>query len=129
RPGAAARLHRRARRGAGPEGEDEPPADPAGRRAVDDGRRQRARGGGRLPAEYVRSRGDRAFRKLVQGLLRNPFMTTTAETQTLDALLDSIRTRAARVGVIGLGYVGLPLVLLFEEAGFPVLGFDVDTKK
>jgi UDP-N-acetyl-D-glucosamine dehydrogenase len=56
-------------------------------------------------------------------------MTTSLAPQTVDALLDSIRSRAARVGVIGLGYVGLPLVLLFEEAGFPVLGFDVDTKK
>jgi UDP-N-acetyl-D-glucosamine dehydrogenase len=56
-------------------------------------------------------------------------MTATTESQTLDVLLDSIRARAARIGVIGLGYVGLPLVLLFEEAGFPVLGFDVDTKK
>ena len=51
------------------------------------------------------------------------------ESQTLEALLESIRTRTARVGVIGLGYVGLPLVLLFEEAGFNVLGFDVDAKK
>ena len=48
---------------------------------------------------------------------------------TLDTLLESIRSRSARVGVIGLGYVGLPLVLLFEEAGFPVLGFDIDTAK
>src|ERR1051326_1863389 len=56
-------------------------------------------------------------------------MTTSLAPQTVDALLDSIRSRAARVGVIGLGYVGLPLVLLFEEAGFPVRGFDVDTKK
>jgi UDP-N-acetyl-D-glucosamine dehydrogenase len=53
----------------------------------------------------------------------------TVKTQTLDLLLESIRTRTARVGVIGLGYVGLPLVLLFEEAGFNVLGFDVDEKK
>ena len=53
----------------------------------------------------------------------------TTETQTLELLLDAIRTRTARVGVIGLGYVGLPLVLLFEEAGFNVLGFDVDEKK
>lgn len=51
------------------------------------------------------------------------------EPQTLDALIESIRARSARIGVIGLGYVGLPLVLLFEEAGFPVIGFDVDTKK
>jgi len=56
-------------------------------------------------------------------------MTASPETQTLDALLESIRTRTARVGIIGLGYVGLPLVLLFEEAGFPVTGIDVDTKK
>jgi len=56
-------------------------------------------------------------------------MTATTESPMLDALLESIRTRSARIGVIGLGYVGLPLVLLFEEAGFPVLGFDNDTKK
>ena len=47
----------------------------------------------------------------------------------LDELLGKIDGRTARVGVIGLGYVGLPLVLLFEEAGFEVLGFDVDQGK
>ncbi|HEY0141507.1 MAG TPA: nucleotide sugar dehydrogenase [Thermoanaerobaculia bacterium] len=52
---------------------------------------------------------------------------TTAD--TLAALLGKIEARTARVGVIGLGYVGLPLVLLFEEAGFGVIGFDVDAKK
>jgi UDP-N-acetyl-D-glucosamine dehydrogenase len=46
-----------------------------------------------------------------------------------DDLLKRIETRQARVGVIGLGYVGLPLALLFEEAGFPVVGFDVDPAK
>ncbi|MCG6925899.1 MAG: nucleotide sugar dehydrogenase [Acidobacteria bacterium] len=46
-----------------------------------------------------------------------------------DSLLDRITNRTARVGVIGLGYVGLPLALLFEEAGFPVIGFDVDPAK
>lgn len=44
-------------------------------------------------------------------------------------LLDRIRSRKARVGIIGLGYVGLPLALLFSEEGFPVLGFDTDEKK
>lgn len=44
-------------------------------------------------------------------------------------LLERIDKRTAKVGVIGLGYVGLPLVLLFEEAGFEVLGFDVDPAK
>ena len=47
----------------------------------------------------------------------------------LAGLLSRIESRTARVGVIGLGYVGLPLVLLFEEAGFPVVGFDVDEAK
>jgi UDP-N-acetyl-D-glucosamine dehydrogenase len=40
-----------------------------------------------------------------------------------------IKDREAVVGVIGLGYVGLPLSLVFSEAGFPVLGFDVDPVK
>jgi UDP-N-acetyl-D-glucosamine dehydrogenase len=56
-------------------------------------------------------------------------MTTVADIQTLEGLLEAIRTRHARVGVIGLGYVGLPLVLLFEQEGFPVIGFDVDASK
>src|SRR5690349_9483288 len=37
--------------------------------------------------------------------------------------------RTARVGVIGLGYVGLPLVELFAAKGFPVLGLDIDVRK
>ncbi len=37
--------------------------------------------------------------------------------------------RTANVGIIGLGYVGLPLALLFADAGFPVTGFDVDAQK
>jgi UDP-N-acetyl-D-glucosamine dehydrogenase len=44
-------------------------------------------------------------------------------------LLKRVADRSARVGIIGLGYVGLPLALLFEEAGFPVVGFDVDSRK
>ncbi|HEX7709203.1 MAG TPA: nucleotide sugar dehydrogenase [Thermoanaerobaculia bacterium] len=59
-------------------------------------------------------------------------MSTTVEateSDTLEQLLQKIERRTARVGVIGLGYVGLPLVLLFEEQGFPVIGFDVDEAK
>ncbi len=44
-------------------------------------------------------------------------------------LLGKIADRSARVGVIGLGYVGLPLALVFEESGFAVTGFDVDPAK
>src|SRR5213595_2856663 len=40
-----------------------------------------------------------------------------------------INDRTARVAVIGLGYVGLPLLRAFFTAGFPVMGFDVDQKK
>jgi UDP-N-acetyl-D-glucosamine dehydrogenase len=40
-----------------------------------------------------------------------------------------IRTRRARVGVIGLGYVGLPLVKTFLSRGFRVIGFDIDLRK
>ena len=44
-------------------------------------------------------------------------------------LIARCERREARVGVIGLGYVGLPLALAFAEAGFQVLGFDVDEAK
>lgn len=47
----------------------------------------------------------------------------------LTTLLDRIASREAVIGIIGLGYVGLPLLLLYEEAGFNVVGFDVDVKK
>jgi UDP-N-acetyl-D-glucosamine dehydrogenase len=40
-----------------------------------------------------------------------------------------IETREARIGVIGLGYVGLPLALEFAKAGFRVSGFDLDAEK
>src|SRR5712692_1795570 len=45
------------------------------------------------------------------------------------ALLDRIRSREAKIGVIGLGYVGLPLAVEFARAGFDVTGFDVDNAK
>jgi UDP-N-acetyl-D-glucosamine dehydrogenase len=44
-------------------------------------------------------------------------------------LADKIAARSARIGVIGLGYVGLPLAVEFAKAGFPVTGFDVDRTK
>src|ERR1017187_5334771 len=43
--------------------------------------------------------------------------------------LDRIQNKTANVGVIGLGYVGLPLTLLLSEAGFKVTGFDIDQVK
>lgn len=48
---------------------------------------------------------------------------------TKDALIQNIQAHKVRVGVIGLGYVGLPLVLRFGEEHFSVIGFDVDAEK
>ncbi len=44
-------------------------------------------------------------------------------------LLDRLDKREARVSVVGLGYVGLPLAVEFAEAGFSVIGLDLDAKK
>lgn len=44
-------------------------------------------------------------------------------------LIEKFRKRTATVGVVGLGYVGLPLALRFAEAGFRTLGFDIDPGK
>jgi UDP-N-acetyl-D-glucosamine dehydrogenase len=44
-------------------------------------------------------------------------------------LLELIQNRKATVGIIGLGYVGLPLLIRFGEAGFPLIGFDIDSRK
>jgi UDP-N-acetyl-D-glucosamine dehydrogenase len=44
-------------------------------------------------------------------------------------LLKRIERKEARLGVIGLGYVGLPLAVEFARAGFPVVGYDVDAGK
>jgi UDP-N-acetyl-D-glucosamine dehydrogenase len=46
-----------------------------------------------------------------------------------EQLLDKIETKAVRVGIIGLGYVGLPLARAFSDRGIAVLGFDVDQFK
>jgi len=44
-------------------------------------------------------------------------------------LLERIASRKAVVGIVGLGYVGLPLTLRFAEVGYRVLGFDIDRAK
>jgi UDP-N-acetyl-D-glucosamine dehydrogenase len=46
--------------------------------------------------------------------------------ETLERAIDD---RSARIGIIGLGYVGLPLLEAFGKAGFPVCGFDIDPSK
>lgn len=44
-------------------------------------------------------------------------------------LISSLKSKNAVIGIVGLGYVGLPLALRFAEEGFSVLGFDIDEYK
>src|ERR1700734_2859378 len=53
----------------------------------------------------------------------------SAATRTVASTKDKIKQRQARVGIIGLGYVGLPLALLFSDQKFAVTGFDIDQRK
>jgi UDP-N-acetyl-D-glucosamine dehydrogenase len=50
-------------------------------------------------------------------------------TSPADTLAERIEARTARVAVVGLGYVGLPLAETFAWGGYPVLGFDIDAEK
>ena len=52
-------------------------------------------------------------------------MSATVQVSVTQVLKDCIAQRTARVGVIGLGYVGLPLAVEFANAGFYVTGIDI----
>jgi len=58
-----------------------------------------------------------------------PTATIQASPSTVTERLARLQNRTARIGVIGLGYVGLPLSLLLADAGFQVTGFDIDKRK
>jgi len=77
----------------------------------------------RDPGDFVRLRRFQRFNRFRYN------HTMSSQSQALDPLLSRIQARSAKVGIIGLGYVGLPLALLFNEAGFPVTGFDIDPEK
>lgn len=49
--------------------------------------------------------------------------------QAAEDLIGRIESRTSRIGIIGLGYVGLPLALRFHEVDLAVLGFDIDAKR
>src|SRR6202167_3650739 len=55
--------------------------------------------------------------------------TPSATTRTVDSTKEKIKQRQARVGIIGLGYVGLPLALLFTDEKCTVTAFDIDQRK
>ncbi|WP_274585446.1 nucleotide sugar dehydrogenase [Neisseria leonii] len=48
---------------------------------------------------------------------------------TLSAFIEKIESRQALIGIVGLGYVGLPLMLRYQAVGLRVLGFDIDGEK
>lgn len=52
-----------------------------------------------------------------------------AQPASFAATRQVIQDRSARIGIVGLGYVGLPLALLFSNSGFVVEGFDLDSAK
>ena len=56
-------------------------------------------------------------------------MSTTQMTDCAQELRSRIENRTATVGIVGMGYVGLPLAVAVFDAGFPVIGFDVDDRK
>jgi UDP-N-acetyl-D-glucosamine dehydrogenase len=56
-------------------------------------------------------------------------MQIAQQATAVDALKEKISTKTARVGIVGLGYVGLPLAVEFAKAGFPVTGIDVQDNK
>jgi UDP-N-acetyl-D-glucosamine dehydrogenase len=58
-----------------------------------------------------------------------PNISNTVMPGMAQQLLERLKDRTARIGIIGLGYVGLPLSLLLSDAGFRVTGFDTDPSK
>src|SRR5436305_15229560 len=54
---------------------------------------------------------------------------TIASSTTVAELKQRIESRQARVGIVGMGYVGLPLALLFSDERFRVTGFDIAADK
>ena len=48
---------------------------------------------------------------------------------SVETLREKIRSRTARTGVVGMGYVGLPLAVELAKAGFHATGIDVDARK
>jgi UDP-N-acetyl-D-glucosamine dehydrogenase len=62
-------------------------------------------------------------------MTNHPAANRTAGQPGYDQLKNKIQQRQARIGIIGLGYVGLPLALLFSEQKFAVTGFDIDRRK
>ncbi|EJL53613.1 nucleotide sugar dehydrogenase [Rhizobium sp. CF122] len=66
---------------------------------------------------------------LDQSTFSTEMRSALASSSAYDILSNKIETRSARAGVIGLGYVGLPLAIAIARSGFVVTGFDIDPEK
>jgi len=56
-------------------------------------------------------------------------MTATATALLSESLPEKLAAKTAQIGVVGMGYVGLPLTLLYSSVSLPVTGFDIDETK
>ncbi len=56
-------------------------------------------------------------------------MSTQPQSARVASFFEKVEARSAKIGIIGLGYVGLPLALLYSDQKFAVTGFDIDQKK
>jgi len=65
----------------------------------------------------------------MQTVISTPPILPLSATLLKEEVVAKLKSKTASVGVIGLGYVGLPLALLFSEEGFRVTGFDIDSTK
>src|SRR5207249_11041055 len=65
----------------------------------------------------------------VWALIMTPEQTVTVNSETSIELEERIRTRKAAIGIIGVGYVGLPEAMAFAKAGYQVTGFDIDAQR
>src|SRR5271166_1218338 len=54
---------------------------------------------------------------------------STGSTENTETVLRKIADKQTIVGIVGMGYVGLPLAIRFADAGFKVIGFDIDERK
>jgi UDP-N-acetyl-D-glucosamine dehydrogenase len=84
-----------------------------------------------MTATSIRSTVCRLFRSSGWVVVARPCYSGRVQTKTsiYTELLERLKARRARVGVIGLGYVGLPLLVEFARAGFDATGIDLDPRR
>lgn len=57
------------------------------------------------------------------------FLDLGSKLDSASSIIDKLNSKTAQIGILGMGYVGLPLMLRFTEVGFKVIGFDIDKSK